>query len=77
MPCQHTSKAMASQYQPILPAIIKVLLQVTAPPMDLVVSCNISEYPKQVQQGQRHSKATLHSMSHNDAAKELKLSNQS
>ena len=37
--------------------------------MDLVVSCSVSEYPKQVQQEQRHSKATLHSMNHNDAAR--------
>ena len=36
--------------------------------MDLI-RCSISEYPKQVQLEQRHSKATLHSKNHNDAAK--------
>ena len=64
---KHTWEALASQYQRILPATIKVLLQATAPLVDLI-SCSISEYPKQVQQEQRHSKATLHSKNHYDAA---------
>ena len=60
---------LKKEYQPILPTIIKVHLQVTAPLMDLVVSCSVSEYPKQVQQEQRHGKATLHSKNHSDAAR--------
>ena len=34
-----------------------------------IISCSVSEYPKQVQQEQRHNKATLHSKNHYAAAK--------
>ena len=43
-------------------------MQATAPLVDLI-SRSVSEYPKQVQLEQRHSKATLHSKNHTDAAK--------